>query len=79
MTQKKTKPDIPTDMWLHVATDALARYVAGGGAIEVSEVVDSGGAPGVMVILPVAIDDPRLTTSFISLFPAPAITNPDNH
>ena len=21
--------DIPVDMWLHVATDALARYVAG--------------------------------------------------
>ena len=30
------KDDLPADMWLHVASDALARYVAGGGLIVVA-------------------------------------------
>ena len=56
--------DLPADMWLHVATDALARYAAGGGLI----VVASDDAPGVVIRLPdVALNDPRLAPSFLSV------------
>ena len=58
------KDDLPVDMWLHVATDALARYVAGGGLIVVA--LDDG--PGVVLRLPdVALNDPRLSPSFLSV------------
>lgn len=56
--------DLPADMWLHVATDALARYAAGGGLI----VVASDDGPGVVIRLPdVALNDPRLAPSFLSV------------
>jgi hypothetical protein len=49
---------------VHVATDALARYAAGGGLI----VVASDDAPGVVIRLPdVALNDPRLAPSFLSV------------
>ena len=58
------KDDLPADMWLHVATDALARYAAGGGLIVVA--LDDG--PGVVLRLPdVALNDPRLAPSFLSV------------
>ena len=58
------KDDMPADMWLHVASDALARYVAGGGLIVVA--LDDG--PGVVIRLPdVALNDPRLAPSFLSV------------
>lgn len=28
MAKQSEKPDIPADMWLHVVTDALAKYAA---------------------------------------------------
>ena len=58
------KDDLPVDMWLHVATDALARYVSGGALIVVA--LDDG--PGVVLRLPdVALNDPRLSPSFLSV------------
>lgn len=76
MSQKKAKAEIPADMWLHVATDALARYVAGDGAIEVAEATDTQGSPALLIIIPVAIDDPRLPPSFVALFPESAAPLP---
>lgn len=68
MAKQSTKPDVPAEMWLHVATDALARYAVGGGII----VVASDDGPGVVIRLPdVALNDPRLAPSFLSLLPAP--------
>lgn len=67
MTQKKTKAEIPTDMWLHVATDALARYVAGGGDANISGMGFEIGDPYIVVMIPVGIDDPRLPPSFVDL------------
>ena len=62
MAKQSAKPDIPADMWLHVATDALARYVAGGGVIVV---VASDDGPGLLFRLPdVALNDPRLAPAF---------------
>ena len=59
------KDDLPVDMWLHVATDALARYVAGGGLLIV---VASDDGPGLLFRLPdVALNDPRLAPSFLSV------------
>ena len=58
------KDDLPADMWFHVATAALARYAAGGGLIVVA--LDDG--PGVVLRLPdVALNDPRLAPSFLSV------------
>ena len=58
------KDDLPVDMWLHVASDALARYVAGGGLIVVA--LDDG--PGVVIRLPdAALNDPRLAPSFLAM------------
>ena len=68
MAKQSGKPDIPVDMWLHVATDALARYVAGGGLI----VVASDDGPGVVIRLPgVALNDPRLAPAFLSVVASP--------
>lgn len=72
MTQKKQKGEIPADMWLHVATDALARYAAGGGLVEV--VVTEAG---VMIILAgIAGDDHRLSPAFVDRLLAPAEAAP---
>jgi hypothetical protein len=68
---KNARKDVPADMWLHVAADALARYVAAGGALEVDEVFNANGAPAVVVILPLAVADPRLPDTFVNLFPVP--------
>ena len=67
MASKGAKAEIPADMWLHVAADALARYAAGGGELMVStyEVVDS---VGLMIQLPdMATNDPRLPAAFVAL------------
>jgi hypothetical protein len=67
MTQKKQKAEIPADMWLHVATDALARYIAGGGKVEAGDVLDGVGAVALMFVLPgVSLDDPRLSPPFVN-------------
>lgn len=72
MASRSEKPDIPADMWLHVATDALARYVAGGGVVIV---VASDDGPGLLFRLPaVALNDPRLAPAFapmVATAPAP--------
>lgn len=58
----KSKPDMPADMWLHVATDALARYIAGGGSVVVVALES-----GLTIQLPdVNRDDPRLAGAFAS-------------
>ena len=63
------KDDLPADMWLHVATDALARYAAGGGLIVVA--LDDG--PGVVIRLPdVVLNDPRLAPAFAPMAATPA-------
>jgi hypothetical protein len=70
MTQKKTKAEIPADMWLHVATDALARYVAGGGHLELLVSTDTEDeVREIHLYLPITPDDPRLSPSFVALFP----------
>ncbi len=72
---KNERSDIPADMWLHVATDALARYVAAGGTLETAEVYDDKGDQALLIIVPVATTDPRLAQAFTALFsaaPAPA-------
>jgi hypothetical protein len=67
MTQKKTKAEIPADMWLHVATDALARYIAGGGKVEAGDVLDGMGEVALMFVLPgVSLADPRLSPPFVN-------------
>ena len=64
------KDDLPADMWLHVATDALARYVAGGGLLIV---VASDDGPGLLFRLPdVALNDPRLAPAFAPMAAPPA-------
>lgn len=62
-----TRNEIPADMWLHVAADALARYANAGGAVEVTEV----GSTALVVSLPIGADDPRLPASFVALIAAP--------
>lgn len=68
MSKKTQKKDIPADMWLHVATDALARWGAAGGRILLLDVTsDTTGEDGVMLFLPgIAVDDPRLAPSFVA-------------
>ena len=75
MTQKKAKAEIPADMWLHVATDALARYMAGGGrldAFETRDIFDGNGMPHsgnpmvVIVLKDIPKSDPRLAPAFVA-------------
>jgi hypothetical protein len=66
MASKSAKPEIPADMWLHVAADALARYAAAGGIVEVV-----AETTNVVIVLPIAPDDPRLPDSFTKLIVAP--------
>jgi hypothetical protein len=68
---RSSKEEIPADMWLHVAADALARYVAAGGALEVAEAFSADGEPAIIVILPTTPADPRLPATFVNLFPVP--------
>lgn len=73
--------EIPADMWLHVATDALARYAAGGGAFSIADSNDEDG-PQLKIVLPVTLADPRLAGAFVALFneeptPGGASTSPD--
>lgn len=67
----KQKPDIPADMWLHVATDALARYAVAGGTLRLDEGFDDDGEPVVVIILPLPLADARLAATFVNLFPVP--------
>lgn len=73
---KNARKDVPADMWLHVATDALARYVAAEGTLEVAEALDTNGDPAVVIILPLRLDDPRLPVTFVNLFPVPDLATP---
>ena len=65
-----TRNEIPADMWLHVAADALARYVAAGGAVEVQDTAAIGAAV-VTIVLPIGANDPRLPASIVALRKAP--------
>ena len=61
MAKQSAKDDIPADMWLRVATDALARYVAGGGNLSIF----IGDDLNIAVHLPgIQIDDLRLAPAF---------------
>ena len=75
-TNKRSKTPIPPDMWLHVASDALARYVAAGGTITVATATTIDNTPAVLIILPLAIEDPRLAAPFVALAPAPLEQEP---
>lgn len=68
MASKSAKNDIPADMWLHVAADALARYAAGGGKIETAISGDGMGGPALVIVLPILPTDPRLPSGFVALF-----------
>lgn len=59
--------EIPADMWLHVAADALARYVVAGGVLELAEATAADGSAALMIVLPVALDDARLPAAFVAL------------
>ncbi len=65
---KKTQREIPADMWLHVATDALARWSASGAGLQVVATVnDETAAPALMIVLEgVALNDPRLAPAFVA-------------
>lgn len=65
---KNTKPEIPADMWLHVAADALVRYVAGGGEMLTAVAPAADGGTSIYIILPVSLDDQRLPAAFVGLF-----------
>lgn len=68
MTQKKAKAEIPADMWLHVATDALARWAAAGGSVELLEGVDDAGEPALFVLMSgMVLNDPRLAPAFAAM------------
>lgn len=63
---KKTQ-DYPPDLWLHVATDALARYAQGGGGLRVIEEHDGDGARIVIVLENIEATDPRFARAFAAL------------
>ncbi len=68
--------DLPADMWLHVATDALARYITADEAEEVSIGFYSDGGM-VIHLTGIRENDPRLAASFIAWFTtAEKTTNP---
>ena len=70
MAKKSEKPDIPADMWLHVAADALARYAAGGGHMSIDTPEND---PGLIIRLDdVALGDARLPAAFVALAAATA-------
>lgn len=67
MTQKKEKPPIPADMWLHVATDALGRYADGENDVVAFMAEDNDGNAGLcLFLLGVTMDDPRLAPALVS-------------
>ena len=63
------KDDLPADMWLHVASDALARYAMDNPLIDIFEVLDpfsDGGGPMICITLKnTALTDPRLASAFV--------------
>lgn len=70
----KTKAEIPNDMWLHVATDALARYAAGGGNVAIIETTTEDETAELVIYLSgVTIDDPRLARAFADIYGLPPI------
>ena len=69
---RNAKADVPADMWLHVAADALARYAAGGGTIEVE-----GDDAALVIRLSVTLDDARLPAAFVALATATAAPGDD--
>jgi hypothetical protein len=66
---KKKQDDMPPDVWLMVATDALARYAAGGGKV----VVVTGDGGNLTIILDVGTDDPRLSEAFADMVATPEL------
>ena len=66
MAARSAKNEIPADMWLHVATDALVRWAAAdeNGDLLAYEERDDLGPTLVIVLRGVTFDDPRLCPSF---------------
>lgn len=65
----KAKAEMPVDMWLHVATDALARYAAGGGELAILEATTNEGTAELVIYLGgLTIDDPRLSSAFADIY-----------
>lgn len=80
MSKKTQKPDIPNDMWLHVATDALARWCTGGGQMQVLDTTDGKRVALMIVLENVAADDLRLAPAFsnhLTIIEAPPLPQPD--
>lgn len=63
----KKAQDYPSDLWLHIATDALARYAQNGGGVRAIEEHDGDGARIVIVLSNVEAADPRLARAFAAL------------
>ncbi len=69
---KKTQKEIPADMWLHVATDALARWATaeeGEMIIDYFDVSPRGDidGPAIVLYLPLPSDDPRFAPMFAKM------------
>jgi hypothetical protein len=60
---KKKQDDLPSEVWLMVATDALARYVGAGGQV----VVAIGDGGNLIITLDAGMDDLRLAESFTAM------------
>lgn len=63
----KKAQDYPPDLWLHIATDALARYAQGSGGLQAIEERDGDGARIVITLESVEAADPRLARAFTAL------------
>ena len=69
---KKAQNEIPADMWLHVATDALARWATaeeGEMILDYFDVSPRGGidGPAIVLYLPLPSDDQRFAPMFAKM------------
>lgn len=67
----KSKADFPIDTWLMVATDALARYAAGGGTLQVWQYDDTL----TISVVGLTLEDPRVAQAFADAFRVVAIAD----
>jgi hypothetical protein len=74
MMAKKQKPDMPPEVWLRVATDALSRYAAGGGKLAILEATNENDQPELVIHLEgLTIEDPRLAPAFALIYRVPVV------
>ena len=60
MTNKTKDDDFNADFWLHVLTDAAARYIQDGGAVDIRET-----ASGIIItLLGISMDNEVLSSKF---------------